>query len=978
MKTLFRICLFCFVLLLLVAVGGYFLLTNAGFQKRMVEARLPAGSSLKSVHVTTSTLELSELILVLPDGTRVKVGEVATSFSPMAALFNKTIKMGALKIDGLLVTLPAAAVASSGEVASRDSQGSEVSKSEKATREPSPVAQSNPWEAINQIGNLEWLLDIETIQLDGQLKDAAGASYVFDVKSGAIRPAVETVLDASLTLVSAEALSSGLQAFDSKSQLRFKQKASGGFEALHLQSKTVGNDVGGRQILSIDNVVDLNFNAFEETADVQVQLSADIQRPEMFLPELSSMGALLVEANGTARVDGAIMTLNKAAMTLAAKGQQVVELDLKKALNLGGKQNLSGELLVLKLTDLPMEWLGPWLPEGLFLEGAPLSAQLNVTGQSDGAMELRALAPLRVGPLTVRQGEALLLQEATLVVDPVVRVNSDQSITYEVKNFQMMDRYGEVISGQASGSAVKVADAAGNPFAGQQANVKLKLGLQELFQQPMLKDRASILAGTMTLNVTVDGRKEYPLIAQGGISGLRPSSAPGQVKDYRFASQLKSTGADVWALGLNFEAGSVERPSTSLQLAGQANAKATPLTFKVDLTGAQITQSDLTVLAAAFTPKESNVVTAPTPSTPVRAGSSSGAPRPATVPVAETPAWAGYQGEASLKLDRVLLDSGQTIRELSGQAIVSEPLLQLKGLQAALGEGRLNGSGEVRYARTQANAYAVLADFSFDQIDPSIFSQKSSGSFPVKGLFDGKFKLTGAGPDLATAVESSVGDLTITGRDGVLTAFELDNRSQLGLLGVGLLGQSLNRPGVTAMAETVPYFKDIRFSSFVLELKRGTDKRIMIPQLKLLGDNLLIDGTGFIAASSFKDVLDQPLQLGMELGAKGQLTNYLETLNLLKPTTAEDGFRRWNQKVNLSGTLGKPNSDELMDLLKRAASAAIAKPSASTASPQAATGTADAAKTEAAPQSEKEKTKAEKRRDDIEMGLDLLNTVLGN
>ncbi|MAW20383.1 MAG: hypothetical protein CML10_02075, partial [Puniceicoccaceae bacterium] len=63
----------------------------------------------------------------------------------------------------------------------------------------------------------------------------------------------------------------------------------------------------------------------------------------------------------------------------------------------------------------------------------------------------------------------------------------------------------------------------------------------------------------------------------------------------------------------------------------------------------------------------------------------------------------------------------------------------------------------------------------------------------------------------------------------------------------GILGQSLNRPGMTAMAQAVPYFKDMKFESFTLQLVRGKDKQVRIPELKLMGDNLSISGHGAIA-----------------------------------------------------------------------------------------------------------------------------------
>ena len=69
----------------------------------------------------------------------------------------------------------------------------------------------------------------------------------------------------------------------------------------------------------------------------------------------------------------------------------------------------------------------------------------------------------------------------------------------------------------------------------------------------------------------------------------------------------------------------------------------------------------------------------------------------------------------------------------------------------------------------------------------------------------------------------------------------------------------------------------------------------MIPQLRLTGDSVLIDASGSVGASGLREVMDQPLDLTMSLGAKGRLTESLETLELLQHSAAEDGFRRWNR-----------------------------------------------------------------------------------
>jgi hypothetical protein len=180
MKTLFRIFAVLFVLLLIAFVGGYFILTNAGFQKSLVERQLPAGSSIESIHVTTGQMTLSGLILMLPDGARVEVGTVDTAFEPLAAVFDQTIKMGVLQVEGLRMDLPTVTeptVAANRSAAGREPRVETAPETPPATEQ----ASANPMEVLNALGNFEWLLDIDGIDFEGEIHDGQGSMYVLRV-----------------------------------------------------------------------------------------------------------------------------------------------------------------------------------------------------------------------------------------------------------------------------------------------------------------------------------------------------------------------------------------------------------------------------------------------------------------------------------------------------------------------------------------------------------------------------------------------------------------------------------------------------------------------------------------------------------------------------------------------------------------------------------------------------------------------------
>ena len=186
------------------------------------------------------------------------------------------------------------------------------------------------------------------------------------------------------------------------------------------------------------------------------------------------------------------------------------------------------------------------------------------------------------------------------------------------------------------------------------------------------------------------------------------------------------------------------------------------------------------------------------------------------------------------------------------------------------------------------------------------------------------------------------------------------------------------------MAQAVPYFKGMKFESFTLQLVRGKDKQVRIPELKLMGDNLSINGHGAIAAGNLGGILDHPLYLTLGLGAKGRLVDHLETLELLGTKTSEDGFRTWNQDIVIRGSLGDPDTSALKGLLNNAARRALDKPgkgeAAGTPTPPAQDGIVLPGQnnsSEQAPLKNKEKSKQEALRDDIEMGLELINSIFG-
>lgn len=990
MKTLFKIFLALFVLFLVLAGSALFILTRPGVQKKLVESQLPEGSSIRTVRVTTSSLELAELKLALSDGTRVRLDSLETDFKPLDALFNRTVHLGALHVDGLVVDIPRALIQAP---TPSDPSADDPSAPQEPKQDPGEIslpeeapeleAAGSPAEALYAIGQLEWLVDIDSIRIEGELRDAAGSRYAMDLSSGAIRPGEETSIEASLRLSASEALHAGLKEFDASARVFLKQNRGGGFEEVRIESSTRASDASGNKLLTASQELDVSVQGFEESASLALQFNVDLPRPEIFLPELAGVGRVNLQGSLAAGAEGEELTLRETDLGLSVADGELVTVSLNKHFTLGGTQDLSGNLMDLRVTGLQLAWLAPWLPEGVVLTGDDLFAEFNLTGLAGGALELSPIKPLRVGPISLSRDGAALFQQVTILAEPVIRLAGEQSISWDLGDLQILDRYGEVLSGQSTGRFDPSASSEDLFPAGLQTQTKLNLGLQELTQQPALAAYAAILGGRVSVDLDLDPAGKHPVQVQGRIDGLSPRAYPGQQKDYRFALQLTEPEAGLLALDANLQAGSDQAPSSDLQLAGQVRPGSAPLEFKADLTGQSLSQRDLELLSAAFQPEQQPMpadapggpISPPTPSTTKPDSGSAAASRDAAE--AAGPPWAGYDGELNLAIDELVLLSGEIISDLKAELTVTEPLLRLDQLAASLQSGQISGEGEARYSGRQRMAYAIRTDLSFENIDPAVFSKKDSGAFPVQGLFNGQAQLSGQGETLDQALDAIEGDVVVTGREGVLTAFELDNRSNLGLIGAGLLGDRLNRPGIAALAKTVPYFENMPFSDFSLKLNRRSDRRIMIPELRFVGRNLLIDGTGSIAASSLKKALSQPLDLTLELGAKGQVVDYLETLNLLGENTGEDGFRLWDKAIQIEGSLSDPDTSALERVLKEAARRALTQSGKDEEAPTGGDGASQDASAEEGEASAEQNlqakpSKEEKVLRDVEAGLNLL------
>lgn len=983
MKKLLKIFAVFFVIVAVLLIVSFLVVTNGSFQKRLVMKQLPEGSTVKTVKVGFSNLKIEGLDLKLEDGTRVQFTSLNTSFKPFAVL-DQTLDLGPISLSQFRVDLPPSVVGEEGTfVKSEDLHSVEASEE----GESSPVETSSDEAAketspgiLYQLRDFEWLIKVDSIAVDGVLVDGAGSQYNIEIDADEILPGKESKITVALDLKSAQSLGAGLEKFLAKGEILFTQKEMGGFETLTVQSSVFGTDAGSTPLISLDQFLRLSIAESESAADLEVSLNIDLPRPDLFLPDVAAVGALQLDSEANLEFRGQEVIVTEADFSLLANHRKAVALDLREEVVLGGQQSFSGELARLQLFEIPWEWLAPFFPEGLSINGDSTSMLLSLIGEDDGTLVVKGSRPVELGSMTVFQDGQALLEEIKVRFDPVLKSAPDGSLDVSLSGIELSDRYGSFVSG-AMEFSVESGDSSTDIFSNKTGKVHLDIGLQELFQQPVLQHSASIIGGRSELTMTIDGKRAYPIHVDVALEKLKSASEPGRTGYYKLSTQidLKETGG----LEMKLQANAGVTSTTNMEAKLKLNSEVEPFTFDLDIVSKQIVQSDFDALLAAFSSPETGTETIPEVSNePVVENTT----KVDSIVLDNRPPWADASGAASIRIDRLRLKDAPAIGDILVLLQSSEEALRVDQLRAEMegGVGRLDGQLSVLYNEAEDLSYTMNTSIDLKNFDLSSLREIMDGDIPITGVFEGLIQADGRTATLDELIEAANVDLVLTGRDGIVTAFDLGSKP-LGAL-AGVIAAGINDPKISALTDTISLFERIAYEDLVLKLERGNDKRIVIEQLEFVSDVLLIEGTGVIAATSFQDIIDQPMDLNLTLGGRGNLSKNLEVLGLLKAEEEvdESDFRTWSTGLNIGGTLSDPDTSALLALLQGPTSDALSRLTGGDSAVgliESVLGVNRSRKEDSntgEPADSGLEEPSKETRDEIDVGLDLINSFFGN
>lgn len=990
MRIVLRVALGVFALVCLLIGAGYFYLTNPGVQQRFADRILAEAGSVESVRITFSEIDLRRLKLRADDATMVTVDRLRADFSLFAALFGKTIKARELVVSGLRIDLP------DGLDTDREGVESNASDPTVAGDFTYSVDSSRPTEStftyeerseslgLSQFVQIPWLIDIEKVLLDGCFLDAQGSTHEFECRSTPMQPGSETRFTAEIISRLNEAKASGLACLNTRVEVAVRQKKIGGFDDVAVRLKSSGNDSLGAELLTLKQTIDLEVSNGNKEAVVMSNLDIEVGDARRLLPQFGQFETIRVVGALKLGIQQERLSLSKIDFTVAGDGVELVAIDLKKEFVIGGSSVVGDELVGVVLNDISALWLRPLLPSGWHLDFDPFSISASIVSTEGGGFKFGLEKPLQIENVQVKRAGDSLLEGLNLSGTPSLQLSADRTFQVAVPDLSIADRYGVIMSGNGCGRTGCLTQFDKQAFGGIAADVDMNLKLQPVLNQPLFAGKTSIVGGDlkMSAKMNVSAAKQIKLSAD--LGGLRTRGMPRKSRDFSLDCEAENIDGKQWRAHADLRAGPLSKPFTDLNMEAIGNLGSDPIEFELQLSAQRIRQSDLMMLVNAFQPVDvsstalpvSTIRSAPLKGTSVPQMPVSTSDHAATTQRPDLPPWAEIAGSVSFEVGEWMLNSRQSIEQITGALVVSEPLLELRELSAQLGGGDLFANVRINYESEWPSPYKVSASGELSGFDPQVFAHDAKP--PISGSFDMALKFEGEGDTVDGAFEHSNSSLRLVGTDGSVTAFEIEDRHLAGISLIGgLLGKELGRPGISAATDSIPYFKDIGFSNFEMGLERQRSGRIAVSSIQLLGDSIYIEGGGGIEASAWDGIMTAPMDLRLQFGARGDLERLLDRLELLEAEAAVGDYRLWNQLVRVTGSLEDPDTRSLKQVLTNAASSAIRKP-------QNEREVTDESNTREEVQNEASTPDRELRHDgrnaldEVEMSLELINSFLGN
>jgi hypothetical protein len=297
-------------------------------------------------------------------------------------------------------------------------------------------------------------------------------------------------------------------------------------------------------------------------------------------------------------------------------------------------------------------------------------------------------------------------------------------------------------------------------------------------------------------------------------------------------------------------------------------------------------------------------------------------------------------GQVTLALKKVVYNEQLTVSDIGGTVKIDGGALKFEVGHAGLDQGgSLKFDGRVSFVPKQAEPYALEAESVVKDFDAArLFRALDPGKVPtVEGKFKLESQLSARGASLPLLAGRLQGTTTISSTGGVFRVLRVDledkvqkSQSTVAVIGGRLLGAVTGKEKLSDYANLKQIVTDINqtlaeipFDQLSLAVTRDPQLNLRLQDFSLISPQVRLGGAGDIRALAGTDLAKQPLDLRLQLGARGHLADLMNRASLLDGKKDDLGYEGFATPLHVGGTLSSPDTNELKAALIKAAAGSL-------------------------------------------------------
>ncbi len=695
-------------------------------------------------------------------------------------------------------------------------------------------------------------------------------------------------------------------------------------------SLPAGDSVAGKLTADVTNVATKPAIAF--TAALQGKLLAALKP---YLP--LDPGALTFDLAAAGRLEGDALqltqyrtTVNRDAggLLVSVELQQPIAGDLKAKTFAGAKPDAVAARV--RLGDLPLSWADAFVPNAKF-SGTAGGAVLDLTLKS-----LDDLAVAFTEPLQLRQIGAVLEGRPQLEkLDLTARLGATKRgalVTFDVKQIELKQGNAVLLGFSAVGETKLPAKPGDAPMLAAKGN--LSADVPALMLQPGLAPYCTLsrgqIAATFDVALAAENLANVVFSAK-NLVAKADNRALGDL-EFTLKAAQKADGSGTVQLPLTLTNAQRKSDLTVNAAFGKAAAGKT-FVLNGKVASANLFVADFEPLAALAPASEP---AKPAPVTPADRKPALVGPKPTAKadpkPTRDlAPFWQGVNGKVELDLKRVVYGADAFISGIRGSATITDSRLALDGFEGRFKENPFKLAGGVTFSAQQPQPYALAATADVQQLDIGEILRAANPNEkpPLETQATVSAKLNGNGGNVADLAKNAFGRFELTGTKGTMRY--LARKGNLGTVvniasfGLAMLGAKQGSDTTVAVAELARALNEVQFDSVKLQVERGADLSFKLTSLEFISPILRLTGNGSVAAKDPEQIKDAPMNVLLQLGAKGELALLLQRVGQLGGTQDEKGYYLMSRNFSIGGTPAKPDNSALWKLLLEAGLGALGR-----------------------------------------------------